>query len=226
MKSVNQYYDRQLTPEEILAGEHRAFVGGLWSELGELQFQFLRQNGLSPEHKLLDIGCGALRGGIPIIEYLDPCNYYGVDLNASLIEAGKHELNQRGLSSKQSHLLVNDRFEFDRFGTSFDFAIAQSVFTHLDMNLIIRCLVQTRKVLKADGRFFATFFLAPSPGHLAPIKHHPGGITTNFDSDPFHYSFCEIEWLADISGLSARLIGDWNHPRNQMMIELSSAVNK
>ncbi len=221
MKAINDFYERQLTPEEIAAGEHRTFVGGLWHEIGALQFEFLRQSGLLPHHRLLDIGCGALRCGIPIIEYLDSGNYYGVDINASLVEAGKHELEQKGLTSKQPHLLVNDKFEFDRFGISFDFAIAQSVFTHLDMNLIVRCFVQTRKALKSDGTFFSTFFLAPFPGHIATIKHQPGGTVTNFDTDPFHYSFREIEWLAEISGLSARLIDDWNHPRNQKMIELS-----
>ena len=221
VKAINDYYERQLTPEEIAAGEHKNFVGGLWREIGSLQFAFLRQNGLLPQHKLLDIGCGALRCGIPIIEYLDAGNYYGVDINASLIEAGRHELKQERLTSKQPHLLVSDKFEFDRFGISFDFAIAQSVFTHLDMNLIIRCFVQARKVLKPDGRFFSTFFQAPSAGHIAPIKHQPGGIVTSFDTDPFHYSFCEIQWLADISGLASRLIGDWNHPRNQKMIEVS-----
>jgi hypothetical protein len=94
------------------------------------------------------------------------------------------------------------------------------------MNLIVRCFVKARQVLKAEGRFFSTFFLAPSPGHIAPIKHHPSGVVTNFDSDPFHYSFHEIDWLADISGLSARLIGDWNHPKNQKMIELSTKVKQ
>src|ERR1017187_1127891 len=226
MKSINPYSDRQLTREEILAGEHRTLVGGLWSEIGQLQLQFLQQNGLLPDHKLLDVGCGALRCGIPIIKYLDPGNYYGVDINESLIEAGRHELKQEGLTSKQPHLLVNDKFEFDRFGTSFDFAIAQSVFTHLDMNLVVRCLVRAREVLKSDGRFFSTFFLAPFPGHIAPIKHQPGGIITNFDADPFHYSFCEIEWVADISRLSATLIGDWNHPRSQKMIELSPKLKE
>jgi SAM-dependent methyltransferase len=224
MKSINPYYDRQLTQEEILAGEHRTLTGGLWSEIGRLQLQFLQQNGLLPDHRLLDIGCGALRCGIPIIEYLDTGNYYGLDLNASLVEAGKRELEQKELISKQPYLLVNDKFEFDRFGKTFDFAIGQSLFTHLDMNLIVRCLVQARKLLKPAGRFFATFFLAPFPGHLATIKHQPGGIITNFDADPFHYSFCEMEWLTGIAGLSAKLIGDWNHPRNQKMIELSTKM--
>jgi hypothetical protein len=90
MKTVNQYYERQLTPEEIAAGAHRDLVGGLWDEIGVLQFDFLRQQGLLPQHKLMDIGCGALRCGIPIIRYLDEGNYYGLDINASLIEAGQH----------------------------------------------------------------------------------------------------------------------------------------
>jgi SAM-dependent methyltransferase len=226
MKPVKQYYLRELTPEEIAAGAHRDFVGGLWDEIGPLQFEFLRQQGLFPQHKLVDIGCGALRCGLPIIRYLDEGNYYGLDINASLIEAGKHELREEGLTSKQPHLLVNDKFEMASFGISFDFAIAQSVFTHLDMNLIVRCLVKVRKILKPGGKFYATFFLAPSPGHITPIKHEPGGIITNFDSDPFHYSFRELDWLATIAGLSARLIGDWNHPRSQKMLELSPAEEK
>jgi cyclopropane fatty-acyl-phospholipid synthase-like methyltransferase len=221
MKPINQYYARQLTPEEIATGAHRDFVGGLWDEIGTLQFDFLRAQGLAPNHKLLDIGCGALRCGLPLIQYLDEGNYYGLDINASLIEAGQQELNRAGLTDRRAHLLVNDKFEFSRFGASFDFAIAQSVFTHLDMNLIVRCLVEVAKVLKPGGQLFGTFFLAPSPAHIAPIKHEPGGIVTNFDADPFHYSFRELEWLASISGFSARLIGDWGHPRGQKMLALS-----
>src|SRR5207248_2753736 len=150
-------------------------------------------------------------------------NYYGLDLNASLIEAGKHELRNEGLT-KKTQLLVNDKFELGRFGAVFDFAIAQSLLTHLDMNLILRCFIEVHRVLKPDGKFFATFFLAPSPGHIASITHQPGEVVTNLDSDPFHYSFREIEWLAEVSGLSARLIGDWDHPRDQKMIELSQKL--
>jgi ubiquinone/menaquinone biosynthesis C-methylase UbiE len=39
------------------------------------------------QHKLLDIGCGALRGGIHFINYVDAGNHYGLDLNSWLIEA-------------------------------------------------------------------------------------------------------------------------------------------
>jgi hypothetical protein len=57
-------YDRELPPEEIRAGVHRDLVGGLWEELGRLQFEFLVGAGLRPEMRLLDIGCGCPRGGV------------------------------------------------------------------------------------------------------------------------------------------------------------------
>lgn len=152
------------------------------------------------------------------IRYLDQGNYYGRDVNASLIEAVNKGLTQLGLTSKQPRLLVDDKFRMTRFGVPFDYAIAVSVFTHLPMNHIARCLVEARKVLKPDGKLFATFFEAPSPGHLEPIEHFPGGVTTNFDADPFHYSFFELEWLSEVAGLSVDLVGDWGHPRDQKML--------
>ena len=188
-----------------------------------MQFEFLLKQGLLPSHKLVDIGCGPLRCGIPIIRYLEEDNYCGLDINASLIEAGKYELAKAGLTAKCPKLLVNDKFEIDRFGISFDFAIAQSVFTHLDMNLIVRCLAETRKVLTSGSKFFCTFFLAPWPGHIAPIQHQPGGVVTNYDCDPFHYSFREMKWLAETAGFTAKLIGEWGHPRNLQMLQLSIA---
>lgn len=39
----------------------REKVGGLWEQLGSLQFEYLVRNGLEPHHFLLDIGCGSLR---------------------------------------------------------------------------------------------------------------------------------------------------------------------
>jgi len=221
MKAINSYYVRQLTAAEIAAGEHRNFVGGLWQEIGDLQFEFLMRNGLAAHHTLIDVGCGALRCGIPIIRYLDCGNYFGLDINSSLIEAARFELANEGLTNKHPQLLVNEKFDFARFGVYFDFAIAQSVFTHLDAKLITECLIELHKVLKPDGKFFATFFQAPSAGHAEPIRHEPDGVVTNFDADPFHFSFSELDQLAAIAGFSARLIGDWNHPRGQQMLELS-----
>lgn len=37
---------------------------------------------------------------------------------------------------------MTDHFEFDKLGRKFAYAIAQSVFTQLPLNSVIRCLVE------------------------------------------------------------------------------------
>ena len=219
-KGLNPY-DRQLTKQQIDAKVHRSFVGGMWEEMGELQFAFMKERGLKPHHQFIDVGCGSFRGGIHYLQYLDEGRYHGIDINVSLVEAGKQELREAGLLRKKPQLLVNDKFEMRRFNTAFDYGIAISVFTHLPMNHIIQCLIEMRKVLKPGGFFFATFFEAPASAHLQEINHDPGGVVTTFVADPFHYSFDEFRFMAGIAHMNVTLIGDWKHPRDQRMLAFS-----
>ncbi len=158
------------------------------------------------------------------VPYLEKQRYFGIDINASLIEAGKKELFKKGANvGKQPDLRVTDRFDITQFGVKFDYALAASVFTHLYANHIGRCLVEVKKTLAPGGKFFATIFVAPTPLHLQPIPREPGGIITHFDLDPFHYSLVEMEMLAKFAGLSAKFIGDWGHPRHQQMMCFTAA---
>ncbi|MBA3543824.1 MAG: class I SAM-dependent methyltransferase [Chthoniobacterales bacterium] len=221
MREINNYA-RQLSPAEIEAGVHRKMVGGMWEEIGRLQFEFLRAKGMKPSDRFLDIGCGALRGGLHAIAYLEAGHYCGLDSNRSLIEAGRRELKLAALEEQTPRLALNEQFELGLFEQQFEYLLALSVFTHLFANHIVRCLVEVRKVLAPGGRFFATFFLAPAKAHLAPIIHQPGGVTTHYDRDPFHYSVDEIAAMAGLAGLAIELIGDWNHPRAQQMVIFSA----
>lgn len=210
-------YARQLTPEEIEQRVHRRFVGGLWEEIGQLQFDCLVRHGLAPHHHLLDVGCGCLRGGLRFIDYLAPGHYCGLDINASLIDAARRELEQADLLGKVPELLVDDAFEVSRFGRQFDFAIAFSLFTHLHNNHIVRCLAGVAGVLAPGGSLFATFFESPRAAYLEPLLQATGGITTHYDRDPFHQSLSEIRQLASLVGLQVDTVADWNHPRGQRM---------
>src|SRR5438874_12135046 len=117
---VMNVYGRQLTAAEIDAKRHRDLVGGMWDEVGILQLEFLKARGLEPSHRLIDVGCGAMRGGIHFIRFLDVGNYYGMDVNASLIEAGKREIAEANLGDRQAHFLVTDDFKLSQLGTQFD----------------------------------------------------------------------------------------------------------
>jgi SAM-dependent methyltransferase len=198
---------------------HREKVGGLWDELGRLQIDFLRGDGLRPTDTLLDVGCGSLRGGVHFIRFLEPGRYYGIDKDPELIRAGVEiELPRAGLAGRlpADHLAVTDAFDADRFGVAFDVAWAQSVFTHLQSPAIRRCLEQTARCVRPGGRFYATFFESGEDVE-APVTHEPGGITTRHDQDPYHYRFRDLAALAAGLPWRAEYIGEWSHPRAQRM---------
>ena len=218
MSGIN-VYDRQLSESDLLKNKHRDLIGGRWDEIGRLQYDFLLSKGLQSDSTLLDIGCGCLRGGIHFIKYLEAGKYYGLDVNASLIKAAQREIELARLQNKQPHLLVTDKFEIDKFQQQFDFMLSISLFTHLPMNIIIRCLSEAKKNLAPLGKYYATFFIAPTSAHIAPITHYPGGMTSYYDSDPFHYSLEEISLMAGLAGLEVNSIGSWQHPRNQKIVE-------
>ena len=216
------YFNLEKNRTGVSAGKHREMIGGLWDSVGALQLEFMISEGLKPKHKLLDIGCGAMRGGVQFVNYLDPQNYYGSDMNQPFLDAGYDiELMQAGLQQKLSrnNLVCNETFELPWPDGLFDYAIAQSVFTHLSLNRIRQCLVRTAPKMKPGGVFYATFFELPKDAASdQPVQHAPAGITTYDVQDPYHYSVSDFAHI--IRGLPwhIRYIGDWNHPRGQRLI--------
>ncbi len=151
--------------------QHRRYVGGLWEELGKLQVDFLAEQGLRPHHQFIDVGCGSLRAGRLLVDYLEPRHYYGIDINVDVMKAGyDHELTDEQRSRLPLvNLRCTDRFDAD-FGHPFDMAIAQSVFTHLSLNNIRLCLFRLAKVMKPGAKFFATFFEEAAGVPLDTVK--------------------------------------------------------
>jgi SAM-dependent methyltransferase len=194
----------------------------MWDEIGRLQFDFLVAKGLAPEHRLLDVGCGSLRGGVHFARYLAAGHYYGIDLNESLIEAGyEAELRSDGLHNRvpRENLRQSSDFDFAAFNVRFDYALGLSLFTHLSLNTIRTCLERLGPVMRRDGRFFVTVFeLADDRPSWRPIHHDPGGISTYGDRDPYHYRQSDIAYIAESAGWSFEWIGAFGHPRDQQMV--------
>ncbi|MGY6628135.1 MAG: class I SAM-dependent methyltransferase [Oceanicaulis sp.] len=222
MSDASYYYDKGFI-ESALSGSddgHRSIIGGMWDELGQLQIDFLVKCGLKPEHALIDIGCGSFRGGVKFIEYLNPENYYGIDISNEIMGAGyEREIVQRGLDARfpQTNMRVSQDFSIQAFGVRFDYAIAQSVFSHLPIRYLQQCLAKIHTRIKPGGLFFATYFDCP-PWHDfdQPRLQERGGVTTHPGQDPYHYRTSDLI-LAARSGWQVEWLGDWDHPRNQKM---------
>lgn len=189
--------------------------------LGPLQFEFLKSQGLEPQHRLLDVGCGSLRGGVHAIGYLEPGHYFGIEKESSLLEAGRSvELPRYGIADREPRLHVTGTFDLSWVdtGVEFDFAIAQSVFTHLRPDLIRQCLRSVLPRLAREGVFYATFFEAEEEDVLGPDH----GWREDELQHPV-YTLRTLQGLAKEVGGTVEYIGAWGHPRDQRMLAIRRA---
>jgi cyclopropane fatty-acyl-phospholipid synthase-like methyltransferase len=190
---------------------HRNYVGGMWEEIGTLQFEFLLSKGLKPDSYLLDIACGSLRLGVKAVPYLERSHYLGIEKEISLVKMGiEKELDPLVRTEKTPNIVISETFEFEKFKEKADFAIAQSLFTHLPSEVINLCFKKLYLCLKDDGVFYATFFQTDRRynNHKRPHDH-----------GYFAYTKTEMCEFGEENGFTYKYIGDWNHPRNQKIVE-------
>lgn len=199
--------------QELVRRGYRAYVGGntwMWKAIGELQLDFMIKRGLAPEDTFYDVGCGSLRAGVNFIPYLDTGCYKGIDIEAKLIEVGLEiELDKEVQAEKKPEFVVSDSFEFHKFSAAPDYAIANSLFTHLIPADIKTCLSNLAQVAKPSTQFFATFFECKEPQKNPEVSDAHEG---------FWYTRAEMIGFGIECGWDVEYIGEWGHPRNQQMM--------
>ncbi len=126
-----------------------------WEMKRNFQIGFLKSVGLKPQHYVLDIGCGTLRGGIPIIEYLEKKHYFGFDSRKQVIEEAQLEALECGVSEKHPQLFCFDNIAQASFEQDFDYIWAFSVLMHMNDSILNDTLGIVKSDLSTDGRFFA-----------------------------------------------------------------------
>ena len=190
---------------------HRAYVGpaGEYDFAAAWQFNLLTLVfGLREYHHLLEIGCGSLRAGRLFIPYLLRDHYCGLEPNEWLVRDGiDKEVGADLVRLKRPLFRSDDDFSLSRFGRTFDFVLAQSVFSHTAKSQIASCLVEARRVLKPDGLLVATFLEGQQ----------------DYGGDAWVYPDCvEFTWntmvqLAADRGLGCRPL-DWGNPNGQKWV--------
>jgi SAM-dependent methyltransferase len=205
----NDYLDAYSQHTDLrVAEDFRAAVGRKWEQVGKLQFDFLVENDLQPHHRMLDIGCGTLRGGRHFIRYLDAGNYVGTDISAKAIEVARQLVEDEGLSEKHPRLLVSwhKNLRFEEFEPqSFDYLLAQSVFTHLKPEHIEECFRHVGRIMRPDASLFFTYYQGS--------KFHQSGRKT------FAHPLSFFEALAEACGFDLMdRAADYPHPNGQRML--------
>ena len=142
--------------------DEKMAIGGLWEEMGKRQFEFLVSEGMSHGSRLLDIGCGTLRGGKRFISYLDKGNYYGFDISPGAIQKAQELVEREGLGCKAPDIRVSEAKDLkfrDYRGIKFDFILAQSVFSHLMPDHIEEAFENIGEIMHPTSRFYFTFHI-------------------------------------------------------------------
>lgn len=168
-----------------------------WLRFGRVQFTYLRAHGLQPGHRVLEIGCGNLRAGWHLIDYLEPGNYYGIDISPDILLAAQRTVTDRGLQDKMPYLTpVHDLRLAFLPDACFDVVHAHSVFSHSPAAVVEECLAHVGRILKPDGFFDFTFNRTEAAEHQV-LK------------EDFYYRTETLVAVAERHGLAARLMEDW-----------------
>lgn len=186
---------------------YRGFIGppDRYDLVSAMQFNLLTFLGLREHHKLLDIGCGSLRGGRLFIVYLLADRYFGIEPEEWLVREGiRNELGEQLVGLKRPIFDHNREFALSVFGQTFDFLLAQSIFSHASRQQIRVCLAEARKVMHPDSILAATFVVGEE-SYEGDTWVYPECIT---------YKRSDMEAMAAEQGLEFRAI-DWSHPNGQ-----------
>ena len=202
--------DAARSPEGAVGGHDGEEV---WLRIGRMQFDYLRAHGLTPQDRMLDIGCGNLRAGWRFIEYLEPGNYYGVDISPDILVAAKRTLVRYGLQDRLPHLAVTGDLTFDFLPAGhFTVVQAHSVFSHSPPQVIEECFAHVGRVLAPGGRFDFTF------DRTTGREHH-------VLREDFYYRTETLAALAERHGLAAEFMSDWEQlPHRQSKMRLTHAT--
>ena len=125
-----------------------------WEMKRQFQIGFLKRMGLQPQHYLVDIGCGVLRGGVPIIEYLETGHYYGIEARADVLAEGRKELKESGLEHKEPNLLHAQHLADVSLRRKFNYIWAFSVLIHLSDEILEQVMRFVANHLDDHGVFY------------------------------------------------------------------------
>lgn len=201
--------------DALARGRHRDIVGGRWEETGRLQLALLRDEGLEPHHRLLDIGAGSLRLGCKAVPYLDLGHYWATDASLALMQRGHHSELADPSRLPLQHLVEDSDFAFPGIPDTIDLAIAWGVFTHLPGGNLDLALNTLRQRFPQLQKFLFTLFLATEDkAHVSVAQ--PDGVVTHPDRPPYHVREADVHRRASLAGFSATLRDD-RLPRGQRL---------
>lgn len=166
----------EIHPEDVAVSEA---VGGSFDAAGALEFCLLKQEGLQPDHTVIDVGCGSGRLAFQLRDYLIGA-YVGIDVVSDLLDYARRLCGRDDWRFYEAPGTVIP--EADQ---SADFIVFFSVFTHLMHEETFRYLRDSARALKPGGKIVFSFLEFRIPCHWVVFDHsvgddNPGKVLNQF----------------------------------------------
>lgn len=168
--SYQKRWEFKGTPEEAVI-----FSGANGGYEARMQHDFMLSHGLKPESRFLDLGCGALRGTIRLVDYLDNGNFYGADISFGLLKEAVMECQRLKLKNTPILQLMESFDLKSLFDVDFDFILANSLTVHIEPDDIQPFFRGFAPMLSLSGKLF--------------VSVHP-----LYDQEPDDYRFDGYRW--------------------------------
>ena len=173
------------------------------------RLEMLVKQGLKPNSRILDIGCGTGQMASAMKEYLsDTGAFFGTDIGKEAIEFCQRTFRRKNFAFRQGGMTT---VPFDTSVGGCDFAIFFSVFTHTFLDETALLMSEARRLLKPSGVIIADVITSRLVERAAG---HRGEMVVNKER------FLE---LAAMLGYRAEVIGQWpwNRYAERFMFKLS-----
>lgn len=150
--------------------EARQYVG-TDQHCGRMQLNIFMREGLTRESNVLEIGCGCLNAGLPIMNFLTTGKYVGLEPNRWLVDAALQDPKARELVERcGARFLYRDDFDAYEAEQTFDFILSHSVLSHCAPFQVAQFFGKPRGLLRVSGTVVASFRMAEgnqfgSPGN-------------------------------------------------------------
>lgn len=200
----------QARADELAKEGH--FLGGPpehFDAVGRHQLVTLLEQGLVPSHKVLDVGCGCLRGGYWFIHFLDAGCYFGLEPNESMLDMGRKQVvGEDVILAKRPSFSNRDDFDFSTFGVRFDFVVARSIWTHAAPSQIERMLDQFAANRTEDAVFLTSYLPATGDKPQYSGREWVGRSHTSATPGVVTYS---LDWISELCAARGLVVRELEH---------------
>ena len=185
---------------------------GAWRVDREVQVRALEKLGLQPHHHLLEIGCGPLQAGAPLIRFLDQGHYTGVDISADRLAAAREVIRRFDLEERSPRLVLSDDFGLEQLEPrSFDRIWSFHVVIHFPLDLVARYMQAVAALLKPEGVGWFSAWVTPE---RTPFNRRGSWLefpVTEAGSDFFHSAAA----AAGLDCVSLGSLEEWGLPSDR-----------